>query len=73
MECCAVLDGDGRENSIHDERADGLPFPHQPLQNVPMAVTWLQNSYLLWLGESRCHRRFRLGGGEWTLERARIR
>lgn len=58
-----VLESDGRESRIHDQRTDGLPFPHQPLQNVPVAVTWFQNSYV-WLGESRRHGRFRLGRGE---------
>lgn len=60
------------EDSIHDEWPDRLPFSHQPLQNVPLSVTWLQNSHL-WLGEPSRHRRFCLGGGEWTFEGARIR
>ena len=72
VEDCAVLEGHGRENSIHDYRTDSLPFPHQALQDVPVAVTWLQNSYV-WLGEPGRHRRFRLGHGERTFEGARIR
>lgn len=68
----AVFECDGCEHRVHDERTDSLPCPHQPLQNVPVAVAWLQNSYL-WLREPRCYRRFRFTGGEWTLEGARIR
>ena len=33
-----MLEGHGRENSIHDYRTDSLPFPHQALQDVPVAA-----------------------------------
>jgi hypothetical protein len=67
-----VLKGDGRKHSVHDERADCLPFPHQASQDVPVAVTWLQNP-CGWLGQPGRYRRFGLRSRERALEDAGIR
>lgn len=67
-----MLEGDSRQDSVHDERADGLPFPHQAPQDVPVAVAWLEYPRE-GLGQQGCHGRVRLLYRERALKDTWIR
>lgn len=60
-----MLQRDGGEDGVHDERTGGLALAHQAAQDVPMPLARLEDTGRR-LGEPGRNRRFRLGRRQRT-------
>jgi len=67
-----VLEGDRREDGIHDERTRGLPPVQQLAQDLPVTLARVEDAGP-WLGEQGGDHGFSLGGGKRSLEDPWIR